>query len=130
MTTVNESHEWELEFQPQGGLLVSGGGCPELQWGDVLELTLRLSTGAPIRFPARVVSTSDAGAWIELVDLSVKERREFRRWQAQVIRTLGTNRIPAQIECKIRFRRYSRSTPTERTPASWSGDLVSGPVYA
>ena len=119
MVQDREHTRWELELHPDGGLLVSSDRR-ELLVGDALELSLRLTTGAQFSFSARVCrlttlpDTGEAAAWIELTDLSIIERRELRRWQAHIRRERGMQRIPVEVECKLRFRRF---TPVR---ADWS----------
>lgn len=99
---ADQTNSWTLELDALGGLL-SCGGAFDLHRGDTLALTLRLSTGARIMYEARVqtlepVEGGRLGARIVLSGLCSAERTEFRRWQAQIQREMGSKRVAVEVE--------------------------------
>lgn len=110
MLGMDEARMWELELHANGGLLACSREL-ELCPGDGLSVVLHLSSGAPIRINARVRclrllnEEGTLAAWIEYTDLSAFERREFLRWQANIKRGTGSNRVCVEVEHKYQVRR-------------------------
>lgn len=125
---------WELQLDAEGGLLFRAGGF-DLQPGDELSVALSLSNGARIRFDALVsflelTDTDEQGASIEFVDLSPGERREFRRWQAQMRREHGSSRIGAEVRRTRAARRPNTAPALDRSRSLASGALSAFGVWA
>ena len=101
---------WELEMHAGGGLLACSAEL-DLCAGDGLTLALHLSSGAQIRFNARVhclrviTDAGKAAAWVVFTDMSPTERRAFRKWRRLVVADTGSKRIEVEVERKYRVRR-------------------------